>query len=351
MVSIAGRRTAGRRNDGAPAYRGIRQVREMRRRGGTQISDGANFEAAARDPLPLSLAAATEADRTVVRALVITASSAVSLVLHGSVLAAMLLLNEPKPGGNSLPTEAISVEIVPSDVLDAAGTSPSPEASASASSVQSDPGAVEDVAVASPVQPETVEPLEEPSPTEPRTAEAPDAPSRSNDIPTDAPDEAPAELALEKAAATAEPEETSPPAAAPPRPIEKTERATPPRSHKTHKTPSRKGGAPSRAARESAPSRARVSASSGAVINYAAAVRARVASRKPSGPGKRGTVVVTFGVSRSGGLAFASISRSSGDAGLDRTVLSAVRSAAPFPTPPQGASPGQLRFSMPFYFH
>ena len=39
-----------------------------------------------------------------------------------------------------------------------------------------------------------------------------------------------------------------------------------------------------------------------------------------------------------------------GDAGLDRTVLSAVRSAAPFPAPPSGASPGQLRFTMPFYF-
>jgi protein TonB len=64
----------------------------------------------------------------------------------------------------------------------------------------------------------------------------------------------------------------------------------------------------------------------------------------------RGTVVVTFGVSRSGGLAFASISRSSGDQQLDRTVLSAVRNAAPFPMPPSGAAPGQLRFSMPFYF-
>lgn len=300
--------------------------------------------------MPLLLATAADADRTAVRALAITASSAVSLLLHGSVLAAVLLLSDPKPGANSLPTEAISIEIVPSDVLESARTSPSPEASASASSVQSDPGAVEDVAAASPVQTEAVEPLEEPSLAEPRTAAVPDAPSRSNDMPADARHETPVEPALEQAAATEAPEDTSPPTASPPRPIEKTKRTTPPRPHKAHKTPSRKGGAPSRAAKGSAPSRARVSASPGAVINYAAVVRARVASRKPPGPGKRGTVVVTFGVSRSGGLAFASIARSSGDAGLDRTVLSAVRSAAPFPPPPQGASPGQLRFSMPFYF-
>lgn len=327
-------------------------MHEIGRRGGAQIPDGANFEAAAaRDPVPLSVATAVDADRTAVRTLAITASSAVSLLLHGSVLAAFLLLSEPKPGAVDVLTEAISVEIVPSDVLESARPSPSPEASASPSAVQSDPGAVEDVATASPVQPEAVEPLEEPSPAEPRTAEAPDAPSRSNDIPIDARDETPAEPAIEPAAATEAPEETAPPAASPPtQPVEKTKRATHPRPHKARKTPSRKGGAPSRAAKGSAPSRARVSASPGAVLNYAAAVRARVASRKPAGPGKRGTVVITFGVSRSGGLAFASIARSSGDTGLDRTVLSAVRSAAPFPTPPQGASPGQLRFSMPFYF-
>lgn len=272
----------------------------------------------------------------------------VSLLLHGSVLAAVLLLSEPTPGASNVPTEAISIEIVPSDVLESARTSPSPEAAAAASSVQSDPGALEDVAAASPAQPETVEPLEEPKRAEDPMTDVPDTPSQS-DAP-EAADEAPAEPAIEQATVTEEIEAATPPAAAPPKPVAKTERTTPPPPQKARKTPSRKGGAPSRAARGSAPSSARVSASRGAVINYAAVVRARVASRRPSGPGKRGTVVVTFGVSRSGGLAFASISRSSGDAGLDRTVLSAVRSAAPFPAPPSGASPGQLRFTMPFYF-
>ena len=262
----------------------------------------------------------------------------------------MILLIEPSPGAHTVPTEAISIEIVPSDVLEAAHTSPTPEASAAASAVQSDPGTIEDVTAASPARTEPVEPPEKPTPAEPEAATAPESPSESHDNPAEARDETSPEPALEQAAAPAEPEEIPPPAVSPPQPPEKTKRATPPPPRKANKAPSKKGGAPSRAEKGSAPSTARVSASRGAVISYAAIVRARVASRRPAGPGKRGTVVVTFGVSRSGGLAFASISRSSGDAGLDRTVLSAVRSAAPFPTPPAGASPGQLRFSMPFYF-
>jgi len=301
----------------------------------------------------LLLATAADADRTSVRTLAITASSAISLVLHGSVLAAVLLFSDPEQGAIELPTEAISVEIVPSDVLESAHTSPSPEATASASSVQSDPGATDNAAASSSAQPEAVEQVAEPVPTSPPVVETTDNPSRSSDVPMDVLDVTPEsdEPAFKQATASAEPEEPSPPTATPPQPVvEKKKHAPQPQPRKVHKEASRKGGAPSRAAQGSAASSARVSASPGAVINYAAVVRARVASRRPAGPGKHGTVVVTFGVSRSGGLAFASISRSSGDAGLDRTVLSAVRSAAPFPTPPPGASPGQLRFSMPFYF-
>ncbi|MEQ1669411.1 MAG: cell envelope integrity protein TolA [Hyphomicrobium sp.] len=110
----------------------------------------------------------------------------------------------------------------------------------------------------------------------------------------------------------------------------------------------KKGGAASQASRGSkGSSGGKVSASRGSAINYAAMVRARVAGNRPSGGGRRGTVVVSFGVSSSGGLSFASISRSSGDAALDRSALSAVRGAGPFPPPPPGAS---RRFSIPFSF-
>ncbi len=301
----------------------------------------------------LSLATAPDADRRIFRALAIGASLVWSLLLHGSVLAAVLLLVEPQPGASTAPTEAISVEIIPSSVLEAALTSPSPDASASASSVQSDAGAAEDVAAASSERPAVADPVEEQIPAPHQADKIPDEGPRGGETPVDVVDEAqePAEPALKQAAAVIELEETSPPVAPPPQqPTEKTERVTPPQPHKAQKEPMKKGGAPSRATKGSSASSGRISASEGSTINYTALVRARVASRRPSGPGMRGTVVVLFGVSRSGGLAFASITRSSGDQLLDRTVLSAVRNAAPFPTPPSGIAASQLRFSMPFYF-
>ncbi|WP_323769516.1 TonB family protein [Antarctobacter sp.] len=54
----------------------------------------------------------------------------------------------------------------------------------------------------------------------------------------------------------------------------------------------------------------------------------------------RGTAVVSFTVTSSGGLASVSLSRSSGSSTLDRAALQVVRNAAPFPPPPSGARRG-----------
>ena len=94
----------------------------------------------------------------------------------------------------------------------------------------------------------------------------------------------------------------------------------------------------------------RASASRGSVLSYAARVRAKVARNKPPGRGHRGMARVSFAVSSSGGLSYARLARSSGNAALDFAALSAVRRAAPFGAPPAGASSAQLRFSIPFYF-
>jgi periplasmic protein TonB len=94
----------------------------------------------------------------------------------------------------------------------------------------------------------------------------------------------------------------------------------------------------------------RSSASRGSILSYAARVRARVAGNKPSGGGLHGTAVVAFGITASGGLAYASVARSSGNASLDRLALSVVRGASPFPQPPAGATPAQLRFTIAFHF-
>jgi len=112
----------------------------------------------------------------------------------------------------------------------------------------------------------------------------------------------------------------------------------------------KKGGANARGKMAKKKSGGRVSASRGSVNNYAARVRARIARNKPRGLRQRGMAVVSFGVSRSGGLRYARLVRSSGNSSLDSAALSAVRRSSPFPTPPRGASLRQLSFSIPFHF-
>lgn len=94
----------------------------------------------------------------------------------------------------------------------------------------------------------------------------------------------------------------------------------------------------------------RSKASAGAINRYASLVRARILARRPSASGNRGTTVISFQLSASGGLRWARIRRSSGNGNLDRKALGSVRRAAPFPNPPSGMRGRQLRFSIPFRF-
>ena len=97
---------------------------------------------------------------------------------------------------------------------------------------------------------------------------------------------------------------------------------------------------------------ARVSASAGRMRNYQTQVRAHIARNRPRGlPGKSGMVHVAFGLSETGKLTRIKLLRSSGDPAIDRAVLSALRHAAPFPSAPQGSTPAQRYFDMPFEFN
>jgi protein TonB len=128
--------------------------------------------------------------------------------------------------------------------------------------------------------------------------------------------------------------------AKPPKKIERVEQRAPtPRKAATED--------PSVGAKAKAP---RASASTGSVLNYASRVRAKVSGHVPRSGSGKGSVIVSFGVTASGGLSYARIAKSSGNAATDRLVLAGVRSAAPFPSPPAGASPSQLRFSVSFHF-
>lgn len=100
----------------------------------------------------------------------------------------------------------------------------------------------------------------------------------------------------------------------------------------------------------SAGSAAKASASRGALIAYRSRVQSHLASRRPAGIGVSGRVVIGFSLTSSGGLGHASVTRSSGNPALDRLALATVRAAAPFPAPPAGSRPGDLRFAFPYTF-
>jgi periplasmic protein TonB len=83
---------------------------------------------------------------------------------------------------------------------------------------------------------------------------------------------------------------------------------------------------------------------------YQAKVRAHLSANKPAGGYGAGRAVVAFNLSPAGGLVSARIVRSSGRPSLDKSVLASVFRSEPFPKPPAGLDPEQLRFRIPFEF-
>jgi protein TonB len=311
-------------------------------------------------------------------------------MLHSSCLLAFLhWWGQAELGVLDRPTDAISVEIVESRVLEAmleknkpepapavAATAPvagNAEADVKAAELKEAPKVVEKPpdkvpdAVPDPVpKAEPDPPLDAPPDLDTRVvnAEPPEKPP-AEPVPVQGPGEKKETPVADESTVAArkdpeppptpEPEEKPPTAQPKPDPKPRTEepqpKAKPEKDQREQpRKATRAGGITARARSGEGTGAPRASASSGAVLGYAAAVRARVAGNKPSGAGQRGTAVVSFGVAPSGGLSFASIARSSGNASLDRLAVSAVRASAPFPNPPPGATPAQLRFSIPFHF-
>jgi periplasmic protein TonB len=286
------------------------------------------------------------------RTTAIVLSAAFSLALHGSVLAAAFVWLDSAPGAVPAPTDAISIELFQTEVVEAVAPAPSLASAASPASVAVEAGAQRDVApaataseIAKPAPPVEVAAVEPPASETAReipkglevlkgAAETTDAVGKDEERPAPAKE-------IERPRKQREPERREKD-----RPQKTAKLTDPDATDKSDAKASKKGGAPSKANTGSAATKARVSGSTGSAVNYAAIVRARVAARKPGGGGRRGTVVISFGVTSSGGLGYASVARSSGDPGLDRSVLSAVRGAS-FPAPPPGAG---TRFAVPFYF-
>lgn len=295
----------------------------------------------------------------------------------------MLVWFEPKPGAISVPTDAITVEIIASDVIEATELTPLTATSAAASDPDVQAGSTHEAPTkeqSDKIGPASKEAAGEadrkpPQETEPVRAAVPHEAGPLDEVPKASEQAAAGEqitASLDEALENVVPGGEEAPARSPdsPEQLQSKEsreddspaavmpsRMPPPQRDATEKTaqskrvasaPSRKGGEPSRGTRTSKANPSRASASPGATINYTAIVRARVASRRPPGQGQSGTALVVFGISPSGGLIFANIASSSGHPNLDRSALAAVRSAAPFPPPPTGAR--QWTFSFPFHF-
>ena len=282
------------------------------------------------------------------RRIAFKAAAFLSVLLHAGSLYAFLNWNTAADvGAVSAVSEAISVEIVETKTLEALQAKqipePAPGMEANAP-VEGKTEAVEAEAAkpqeTPPTEPEIIVP---PQPLPPPQLSQELAPAKQAEVPVKS--EAPP---LPEFGPTEEPpkpqNEETVERVAPPKP--------PPRKPEKNKAAERapKGGTTSKAQAGKGAGGERATASTGALLNYASHVRARVAANKPSGGGLLGTATVSFGLTTSGGLAFASVARSSGNTALDGLAVSAVRQSAPFPRPPDGATTAQLRFSIPFYF-
>lgn len=139
--------------------------------------------------------------------------------------------------------------------------------------------------------------------------------------------------AFEKAHAVAAPPKSAQPAQ-PAKAKEKTKRGTA-QQNATAGTAS--GNQAERATSSGAGQGPSQASGNAAASNYPGLVMRKISRVPRPSVGSKGTAVVAFSVSASGGLADVRIARSSGSSGLDRAALRMVQRAAPFPPPPRGA--------------
>jgi TonB family protein len=331
-------------------------------------------------------------------------SLTIALAAHGGVLWAMVS-GHLRLGAGGRVEEAIEVTVVDATILESLTTDTSKEAEAT--SVPSEDGNAPKDAIASqmapPAKPEektetkpeektpprevvntalpTPEPpkesrsisqappeLKRPQPPAPPPPAATEPPIVTAALP--APEAAPEQKEPEKAVEHTsviepvvpppQPEQKS--AEQPPKPEPKKSEPRKPEAKKsvekaepksTPRPPSeaaKKGTNSSRTLETAANKNGKATATPGEANQYAARVRSKIARNRPDGFNQRGTTIVAFVISNSGGLSQVSVASSSGNARLDQAALQAVRNSAPFPTPPPGLSQRQLTFSINFVF-
>lgn len=305
-----------------------------------------------------------------------------SLVLHGALLGYALnhaYSSDPLSGASVVSTAAISVELTDSRVLKslkndtaseaALATAAMPkggEPSSPASRDETKPEPVAESAGPPPVPSLASPSVTETVPQEPEQVAAAEPSGGAETLPVLAVSDPQAEMPPPAAPAPETADAT--PAPAPPVEVANatpipTPRAQPdadaekPARHPSRRDARKPASAPgAMAAFEAtgssleARSAGRATASRGQTVAYRSRVQAHLAANKPSGGLGSGTVKVAFALSVGGDLISARVVHSSGNRTLDQAALAAVRDATPYPEPPTGISPSQLRFSFPFYF-
>ena len=134
--------------------------------------------------------------------------------------------------------------------------------------------------------------------------------------------------------------------AAPPEPVKRAKpvqkkpaKQEPPRGNaaRSANTGTASGTTASRATTQGSTKQQSRESGNAAALNYPGKVLRRISRVGKPRVNNRGTAVVAFSISGSGGLASLSIARSSGSPALDQAALRVIRKAAPFPAPPRGA--------------
>jgi len=93
----------------------------------------------------------------------------------------------------------------------------------------------------------------------------------------------------------------------------------------------------------------RASASRHALRAFARKIARALSRSRPQRIARNGTVLIAFTLSVKGGVEALRVKKSSGNAGIDRAAMRAVRRAR-FPKPPKGATRRQRSFVVPYHF-
>jgi protein TonB len=264
-----------------------------------------------------------------------------SLLLHAVPLVILMaapanIFGLAREASDSVGLEAITtitVEAVPIEVSQAS-EAPPPATIEQAAAVPTPPASAPHEPAPDPEPPMIDPPVAEPLP-QTKTAEAKIEPSEIVAVPAET---QPAELERMKPAET--------PAVEEPRAVERPKKAArkpPPMPPVAARPASIERAGPT----EGAKGASKPTATRGDMIAYAALVRNRLAERKPSGRGRRGTVAIAFAIDRKGKVGQATVQKSSGHAELDSAALTAVAAAGPLPPPPDGRDHS---FVLPFHF-